>query len=75
MIALALPAVAVTLAGAPGVLAGVIGPALACGPVKSPLSAASWNEYAVPLVRPVTVIEVAEGDTSCAATDGAPVSL
>ena len=57
-----LPAVAATPVGAPGNVAGVTGldGAEAC-PVPVALVAATVKVYAVPLVSPVTVVEVAGG--------------
>ena len=58
--ALALPAVAVPIVGAPGTVAPVVGVTLfeaaEAGPVPMALIATTVNVYAVPLVRPVTVI-------------------
>ena len=59
--ACALPAVAVPIVGAPGTPAGVtLFEALDAGPVPATLVAVTVKVYAVPLVRPVTVIGEAE---------------
>ena len=56
-VAWALPAVAVPIVGAPGVVAGVtMLEAAEAGLVPKALVAFTVNVYAVPLVRPVTVI-------------------
>ena len=56
-VALALPAVATPIVGAPGTVAGVtLFEAADGGPVPIALVAVTVNVYAVPLVRPVTVI-------------------
>jgi len=53
----ALPAVAVPIVGAPGVVAGItLLDAAEAVPVPVALVAVTENVYAVPLVRPVTVI-------------------
>ena len=54
------PAVAVPMVGAPGKVEGVAGgDGAEAGPVPSALVAVTVNVYAVPLVSPVTVHEVA----------------
>ena len=59
--ACALPAVAVPIVGAPGTLAGVtLFDAADAAPVPTAFVAVTVNVYAVPLVRPVTVIGEAE---------------
>jgi hypothetical protein len=56
-VARAFPPVAVTFVGASGTVAGItVLEKLDGGPVPIPLVAFTVNEYAVPLVRPVTVI-------------------
>ena len=60
-----LPAVAVTLVGAPGGVGAVGVTALDCedvGPVPTALVALTVNVYVAPLVRPVIVALVAGGD-------------
>ena len=42
------------------------------GPVPMPLVAATVNVYAVPLVRPVTVVEVAEPLLTCTGVCAVP---
>jgi hypothetical protein len=55
-VACALPAVAVPIVGAPGVVAGVtLLEAADAGPAPTPLVAVTVNVYAVPLARPRTV--------------------
>jgi hypothetical protein len=51
--------VAVGEVGAPGFVAGVIGPASVAGEVPDEFSATIENLYGVPLVSPATVHEVA----------------
>jgi hypothetical protein len=51
--------VAVGDVGAPGFVAGVIGPATVAGEVPEEFSATAENLYGVPLVSPATVHEVA----------------
>ncbi|MBK6602781.1 MAG: hypothetical protein IPG28_14835 [Betaproteobacteria bacterium] len=54
-----MPRVAVTAVGAPGTVAGVTAADAAdAGPVPTALVAVTVNVYAVPLVRPDTVIDV-----------------
>ena len=57
------PAVATTLVGAPGTVAGADGvtafDAPDAGPVPTAFAAVTVNVYDVPLVRPATVAEVA----------------
>ena len=58
-VACALPAVAVPIVGAPGTVAGVtLLEAADAAPVPTPLVAVTVKVYAVPLVKPVTVIDV-----------------
>ena len=61
-IALALPAVAVPIVGAPGTVAATFGVTLfdAAEVAPAPIAfvALTVNVYAVPLVRPVTLIDV-----------------
>jgi hypothetical protein len=58
-LACALPAVAVPMVGAPGIVAGVVlFDAADAGPVPSALVAVTVKVYAVPFASPVTVIEV-----------------
>ena len=61
-VALALPALAVPMIGAPGTVAGALGVTLFdaadAAPVPIALVALTINVYAVPLVSPVTLIEV-----------------
>ncbi len=59
MVACALPREAGTPVGAPGTVIGVIGlEAADAGPVPTALVALTVKVYDVPLVSPVTVIEV-----------------
>ena len=57
-----MPAVAVPIVGAPGTVAGATGvtlfDAVDGGPVPMPLLALTVNVYAVPLVSPLTLIDV-----------------
>jgi hypothetical protein len=53
-----LPRVAVTAVGAPGTVAGVTAADAAdAGPLPTALVAVTVNVYAVPLARPITVID------------------
>jgi hypothetical protein len=59
-VARAFPAVALTLVGASGIAAGVtLFEETEAGPVPTAFDAFTVNVYAVPLVRPVTVIGLA----------------
>src|SRR5207302_7715078 len=58
--ACALPDVAVTVVGAPGAPTGVTAADAPAGPADTPLLAVTENVYAVPSVRPTTVIVVVE---------------
>ena len=49
------PGVAEFRVGAPGTVCGVADSAFDAGPVPAALAAVTANEYATPLVRPVTV--------------------
>ena len=73
----ALPATADTPVGAPGTVAGVtaLDPGEA-GPVPTALVAATVKVYAVPLLNPLTVADVAGGlpDTTVAACADAPIN-
>ena len=61
IVACALPAEAVPIVGEPGVVAGVtLLEAAEAAPVPVALVAVTENVYAVPLVRPVRVIGLAE---------------
>jgi hypothetical protein len=51
--------VAETIAGAPGIVIGVIEDVTAVAPEPTGLTAATRKKYAVPLARPVTIIDVA----------------
>ena len=53
-----------TIAGAPGIVIGVIGDVTAVAPKPTGLTAATRKKYGVPLVRPVTMIDVAV-DAAC----------
>ena len=57
-VAEASPAVAVTLAGASGVLMGVVIALTPGAPVPALLVAVTWKVYGVPLVRPLIVLLV-----------------
>ena len=58
-LACALPAVAVPMLGAPGTVAGVtLFEAAEAAPVPTALVAVTVKVYAVPLERPVTVMDV-----------------
>ena len=60
-VALALPAVALPIVGAPGTIAGVtLFDAADAEPVPMPFVAVTLNVYAVPFVSPLTVIGLVE---------------
>lgn len=59
MLALPLPAVPVPIVGAPGTVLGVTDTVPDAEPLPNEFVAFTEHEYAVPLVRPVTVIGLA----------------
>ena len=72
----ACPPVAVTAVGAPGTVRGVTA-ALAPDDAEAPaeLAAVTVNVYAVPLLKPVTVAEVATPDTVAVAPPGDAITV
>jgi hypothetical protein len=68
--------VAVTFAGAPGTVAGVVAfDAVDGTPVPALLVAVTVNVYAVPLANPVTVAVVVEPGTVAVAPPGEAVTV
>ena len=59
----------------PAVVRGVTAADWPNAPVTLALSAATWNTYAVPFVRPVTVADVAADTSSANVTHELPLLL